>query len=263
MTDTLSVELPKAELRHWSTSAVMALVAHGLAVVMLLPRTEFAIADAGSPVVMIEFAPQIAAPAAPPLDLPPGPLQTSAQAEEQARLERQAVRHTELKVEDKPIPEMRSPREPELASPKPVEAPTRQTRQDQHEQEAVAERPAATAPPDPMITAALPAGPVAGQTPTLSSRAFATWQLRLVAHLERFKRYPRDARPAQGVVNIAFTIDRKGALLDARIAKSSGSARLDAEALSMVRRAQPLPAPPPETADSQLSQVAPIRFVTE
>jgi protein TonB len=62
------------------------------------------------------------------------------------------------------------------------------------------------------------------------------------------------------VVSLAFTIDRKGNVVSSRIEKTSGSTVLDAEALAMVKRAAPLPAPPAEVADADLTFVVPIRF---
>ena len=259
MTLSASIGLATDEVRNWTSSAAIALIAHGLAVAALLPRAEYSTANAGSPVIMVEFAPQIVAPIPPTVDLPPGPLQTEQQAEEQVRRERQTETKTEQKVEEK-IPEMNSPREPELQVPQKVETPSKERREDQREQQQIAERPAQTAPPNPTIIAALPAGPTAGQTPAPASKAFVAWQLKLVAHIERLKRYPREARPAQGDVNVAFTIDRKGVVVTSRIAKSSGSPVLDAEAMDLVLRSQPLPVPPADAPEAQLSQVATIRF---
>ncbi len=96
--------------------------------------------------------------------------------------------------------------------------------------------------------------------PAPSSAAITNWQKSLVAHLGRFKRYPAQARGAEGVVSLAFSIDRQGRVVNSRIAKSSGSAVLDAEALAMIKRAAPLPPPPAEIADADLSFVVPIRF---
>jgi TonB family protein len=45
----------------------------------------------------------------------------------------------------------------------------------------------------------------------------------------------------QGVVNLAFTIDRQGKVVSGKIVKSSGSTALDDEALDMIKRAAPLP----------------------
>jgi protein TonB len=95
---------------------------------------------------------------------------------------------------------------------------------------------------------------------TPSPPEITKWQQSLVAHLGRFKRYPAQGGAAEGVVSLAFTIDRKGNVVSSRIEKTSGSTLLDAEALAMVKRAAPLPAPPAEIADADLTFVVPIRF---
>jgi len=81
----------------------------------------------------------------------------------------------------------------------------------------------------------------------------------LVARLSRL--HPPLARGVEGVVSLAFSIDRHGNVVSSRIVKSSGSAVLDAEALDLLKRAAPLPPPPAEIANSELSFVVPIRFV--
>jgi periplasmic protein TonB len=88
----------------------------------------------------------------------------------------------------------------------------------------------------------------------------ASWQQAVVAHLERFQRYPAQAKGATGIVNLSFSIDRQGHVLNSQIIKSSGSAVLDAEALSLLTRAAPLPPPPAAVPESDLTFVLPIRF---
>jgi protein TonB len=90
--------------------------------------------------------------------------------------------------------------------------------------------------------------------------AIASWQQAVVARLARFQRYPAQAKGATGIVNLGFSIDRQGHVLNSQIIKSSGSAVLDAEALSLLTRAAPLPAPPAAVPDSDLTFVLPIRF---
>jgi TonB family protein len=76
--------------------------------------------------------------------------------------------------------------------------------------------------------------------------------------------YPPEAkaRHEEGVSNIAFSLNRQGHLTSARIARSSGSPALDADALGLVRRVQPFPPPPPEVvgAQNQITLNAPIRY---
>lgn len=75
----------------------------------------------------------------------------------------------------------------------------------------------------------------------------ASWQSRLLAHLERRKRYPSRAkrRREEGVAYVRFSIDANGNVLSARLTRSSGFPDLDAEVVAMVTRASPVPAPPP------------------
>ena len=93
-------------------------------------------------------------------------------------------------------------------------------------------------------------------------QAILSWQQELLLHLERHKRYPRQARFRRitGITEIHFTMNRNGMLISSRLHDSSGARILDEAALDMVRRAQPLPTPPPEIGDTQLSILVPVRF---
>jgi TonB family protein len=85
---------------------------------------------------------------------------------------------------------------------------------------------------------------------------------RLVVQLNRFKQYPRTARQAhiEGVVMLHFVMDAQGKLISYEIAKSSGRPILDAEALALIQRAQPLPALPADFPTHTLDAVVPIEF---
>ncbi len=114
---------------------------------------------------------------------------------------------------------------------------------------------------------ASPTGPVAATQPsparaTNDPNAVPAWQGRIVGQLQRAKRYPDSARAAgeEGVAVVSFTIDRAGQLLALRLVRSSGSQALDQEAVALVRRAEPLPAPPPEMAGQAITLTVPIRF---
>jgi protein TonB len=87
----------------------------------------------------------------------------------------------------------------------------------------------------------------------------ASWKGALMAHLNRYKRFPPGAAGA-GVATVAFTIDRSGAVRAARLVRSSGDRVLDAEAVSLPRRASPVPAPPPNVGGNSISLAVPIRF---
>jgi len=92
-----------------------------------------------------------------------------------------------------------------------------------------------------------------------SPAQIADWQSRLMAHLERRKRYPAGARSRRerGIVHVRFTIGENGQVLSASLARSSGYADLDNEVLSLLRRASPVPAPPPGFSRNI---IAPVKF---
>jgi len=118
-------------------------------------------------------------------------------------------------------------------------------------------------PPPPKVeeqkppTPAMPAR-VKGGAPQIAT----SWETNLVKHLQQFKRYPSGAqsRGEEGIVLLSFTVDRTGHVLARQIARSSGHSELDAEVLSMIERAQPLPAFPPSMSEAQLDLTVPIRF---
>lgn len=123
--------------------------------------------------------------------------------------------------------------------------------------------------PAPEMTApATAAGPPARvatparDTPKADVNAAPTWEGLVLSRLEQVKRYPTLARmrAQQGVVYLRFTMNRDGRVLTAKIERGSGYDLLDEEALALVRRAEPLPKPPPEVAGDTLQLVVPIQF---
>src|SRR4030081_1970421 len=79
-------------------------------------------------------------------------------------------------------------------------------------------------------------------------RMRATWQKELIAHLDRHKRYPAQRSEKSAEILVGFALDRMGHVLSTSIVKGSGDAAFDAEALAMVRRSDPVPAPPAPVA---------------
>jgi TonB family protein len=91
-------------------------------------------------------------------------------------------------------------------------------------------------------------------------RVRATWQKELVSHLDKRKRYPAERSQKSAEILVRFEIDRLGHVLSTSIVKGSGDAAFDEAALAMVRRADPVPPPPPLIADEGLSFTLPVIF---
>ncbi|MFC3267022.1 TonB family protein, partial [Camelimonas abortus] len=68
----------------------------------------------------------------------------------------------------------------------------------------------------------------------------ASWRSALMAHLNRYKRFP-EGGGSGGQAAVAFTINARAALAAGRLVRSSGNSALDSDAVALVRRASPLP----------------------
>jgi protein TonB len=91
-------------------------------------------------------------------------------------------------------------------------------------------------------------------------RVRATWQKELVAHLDKHKRYPVERAQKSAEIVVGFVLDRMGHVLSTSIVKGSGDLAFDEAALSMVKRSDPVPPPPPLVADEGLSFTLPVIF---
>jgi protein TonB len=255
----------RARLVRWAGAAVLVAAAHvACTALALVHLQEDEAEDARAAAVLIEMT----APAPQRQDTPDvahGPLM------EEAKLTPQAAKETKEVVEKETPPVDRSPApNPEVVLPKQqpteekkpeLEQPKEETPQQQSTEQAAA-APLTTAPPRVEAKEeARPAAPAPGISVS-NARARASWERSLVSHLNRFKRYPEIARTRgnQGAVNVEFTIDRAGRVLASRVVRSSGSDSLDEEALAVLQRASPLPAPPGQVAGMTFDLVLPIQF---
>lgn len=113
--------------------------------------------------------------------------------------------------------------------------------------------------------AAAPETQSAPPAPKVSGHAAETWEGKVLARLNRHRRYPRAAmaQRQQGVPYIRFVMDREGRVLSVTLERSSGFPELDREAVALPRRAQPLPKPPADTRRGQatIELVVPVEFI--
>jgi periplasmic protein TonB len=246
-----------SDVLRWTGCAAVVLAAHGLVALAIAHRPDDVDLDAGAPVAMIELAPMSVAPPTPLSDLAPGPQVMEAESQAQPIDEsRPEERQADEKRE---TPDMPAP-DPAVALPPPVPEQSWKPQEAKAEPELKEAAAVPTAPPSVEVPAEQPAAPAAGQVDRPTSQAIVSWQRQLMAHLERHKRYPPQARGEQGIASVAFTLDRAGRVSGVRIVRSSGSSALDGETLAMIRRAQPLPVPPGGIADAELSFIVPIRY---
>lgn len=63
--------------------------------------------------------------------------------------------------------------------------------------------------------------------------------------MRRLSRVPRPRYTSKGTAVVRFRVSSNGGLAEVSLARSSGNARLDQDALRVVRRAAPFPPPPP------------------
>ena len=271
---------------RWSLAALVVASAHGAAGWALAnwQRAEAA-AGAAPAAVMIELAPLAVAPETPQQDLAPGPEMIEAQPEPDQPKPVEPPKQVEAPAPEEPepiavpepeikIPEL--PSLPEVAatlSPPPLQKeepppPPREVKRKPPPKPKIVERKKPINPEKPRVErSSAPAAqaqvsdrlaaPAAGASPT-SPAAAANWRGSLIAHLNRYKRFPSGASP--GVVQVAFSIDRVGRVVSARLVRSSGDAALDEEAVAMIRRASPVPAPPDGLGGGAISLSVPIRF---
>lgn len=196
---------------------------------------------------MVELAPLPSAPPAPPTDLAPGPLQQEQQPQPAHADATPAVAVTP------PSPTL--PADAALPPPAPERQEQRTASIDAAEVLQSTAPPSVQAPSSTRYTARQSSAGAANPSQ-------ANWQALVLAHLERYKRYPRAAqrRRSEGVSLVEYAVDRSGGVQWARLARSSGNALLDGEALAAVQRASPLPSPPDEVQGDPVQITTPVEF---
>jgi protein TonB len=234
---------------RWSVCLLVVLLVHGGAGVVLLSRITPPPHEVEMPALMLKLAPVATPPPAPVAEPEPALPQPAAEPEPPPPLP------VEIPPPEPP-PELvlqppQAPATPEVAvPPKPPPKPPRPRQ--------ITARPVPAEPPPPVS-----APPAAAPSPSPPSPAVAaSWQSRLLAHLTRFKRYPPAAqmRREQGVAMLRFSMTPGGEVLSFRLERSSGHSLLDQETLELIRRAQPLPALPPEMGRQPIELVVPLRY---
>ncbi len=242
---------------RWTSATVAAVGLHVAVVGACFLHLAFSprLPTATAAAIAIDFAPQAAAPPAPKRDVAPGPDQVKTP-----------------KIKPLPTPEVKKlpfdpPPETKAADVKPDVAFEKKT-QDDVKPEVQKQPPAPETTrqvaldvkPDKKLEAPLTGGVSGGST-----KAEDLWEARVGAKLQRLKHYPVASMRLheEDVVLVHFMIDRNGRVLLSEVVHSKGLARLDGEAMDLLRRASPLPKPPPEVPGETIERSVPIDFFVD
>lgn len=276
-TDSIGVRESFSELALWAGASLLVLSLHVGAAMWLLREPDMIAADDTPPAaIMIELAETPEATETEENEISPDEVMSdaSAAAEKVEEPVDEPVLEQEV-VQDQPEPVEEEPREEiaqldkvevplPVAKPKPPEPKKEIVKKDQPKKKPVKQREQASAKQAVKAQAQVTQSSrnAARQSASglfASSLTPARWQSRLMAHLERRKKYPSGAksRREEGTVYVRFRIDDSGKVLSATLARSSGWPELDNEVLSLVQRASPVPAPPP---DVNKTITAPVKF---
>lgn len=218
--------------RHWIVAAIVIVVAHAGLLYWMIQERFFAAAPGAPPAaIMIDLAPM---PEEPPIALP---------AEVPPQVVEPEPEPQEAVIIPEPPPRMRKAAAVLMVQPKP--APKKVA------------KPQAKPAEKPTQTAAVATGAPTTGASLSSGASNASWHALVSAHLQRHK--PGGGQE-KGLCMVAFSVDRSGHVLGARLSSSSGSAMLDRLAVAAVQGASPVPAPPADVAGSRFPFNVPIRF---
>lgn len=239
----------RQERATWMLAAMGVAVAHGAAIAAILSIDGPPSSARQEPVMVVELP-------------PPGPAgkASSPAVTAAAQPERAPPAIQPVPPKSRPMVEV-----PQVAAPVPREAVRIPTPSQMS--------PAAIAQPRLVVAAAqsAPAAvlaqkePGTGDAPGTDPRAskkVADYYSVLMAHLQRKKRYPSEARQArqQGIVTVRFTVNRDGAVTASSIKRSSGHDLLDQATLDLMQRVSPLPPIPREMQRDSLTIALPIDY---
>lgn len=237
------------KLTRYGTSLAVVLGVHAIAIAVMLHWSVPRQPQLPPAAMVIDLAPM---PAPPP---PPAPPKVVTPPQPPAP------------VEELPLPKLAEAPKPTIQVPKPVkpkpkpQPPKPVEKKPEPPKEKPAEDPPSDAPPT-KAPAEKSAQPVPGPSPQQVA-AKASWEGALLAHLQKYKKYPKSALSSrkEGANRLRFVVDAEGNVLSYELVGRSGNADLDRATLEMIRNAQPLPKPPADMVKSgSIEIVAPFVY---
>jgi protein TonB len=254
--------ITRTDILRWTTCVVTMLTLHGAVAAALFVKHEEGDTFDSVTAIEVDFTTESFANAQ-ARDIAPGEEQMQTDAAPPP------VEKTEMKSEPKVEPveqPMPTPDEPTPVPALPVAeapevalttaAPPEPKREDEKKKDETENAPNAA---PPLVSASATTAPTAAAARTAQ---LVSWKRKLAVHLQRNKRYPAEAqaRRERGTAKVSFVVDRQGHVVSSTLVQGSGSAALDRETLELLRRAEPLPAPPADVPGTQFAFSVPVRF---
>lgn len=258
MSAAAALQSPASNGRLWSLAVALAALLHVAGAVTALVTLRGDIDDdaGGAPAIELSLEPAAPRDADAP-DLPPGPQtdESAAAAPSMAASETKETKDENIARTQADDADLSRNEKPD----KPVDEQKSQQSQQVISNESAASE--ATAPPKSEVAKVSdkPVAPTQGND-AAARAAVLSWQKQLMAHLNRAKRYPAGGARHAAQVTLAFTLDRRGHVTGYSVKKSSGQPNFDEAALAMMKRADPVPPPPPVIADESLSFEVPVVY---
>jgi TonB family protein len=246
--------------RVWLFAAIAALILHGAVAAIAVTSLADDADDDELGAAGIEVGLEFLAPRGEATDLPPGPDTEASAASPQVVEQKAEVKKTDL-PQDKPVESEDPDRvvSPDKATDPKEDDPNVAKQQQAPSQESVAAE-ATAMPTSESAQQSDRSMTLAQGTGASKQRVKTTWQKELVAHLDHHKRYPADRSDVSVRIMVSFEIDRTGHIISSSIVQGSGYPEFDQAALAMLKRSDPVPAPPPLVADEGLTFTLPVVF---
>jgi len=205
--------------------------------------------DVYPPAIEVGF--ELASAKSEPTDLPPGPESDASTASPAVQEQKAVTEQTDL------------PKDTPVESETPDRIVTQNDAPKVKEEEQTVAK-VETAPSEESAAAEATAPQTIERAPealrTVAPAQRLTWQKELVAHFDRHKRYPAGRAAKATEIVVTFELDRTGHILSSSVTRSSGDPAFDEAALAMLKRSDPVPAPPPLVADEGLTFTLPVIF---
>ncbi len=92
-----------------------------------------------------------------------------------------------------------------------------------------------------------------------------SWQRSIARAVASKQVYPRSAlrREIEGSAKVRVTVDRSGKIASFEMIQATGHEELDREVPKLMKRINPLPKPPADISDEQLTFVLPLSWVLQ